>query len=226
LTTDCLDGRRQITARGNQCGGSTARQQPAVGMMQCRRRGAAVRGFPDPPTTPMTPPPLDARPLVDALAAAGRRLVLAASGGGAGAITRLVSTPGASEVVLEGLVPYARAAVDHLLGGGQESYCSGRTACRLAVAAWQRACRLEEAAGATPDEAARRAVGAAVTAGLRTRHPKRGEHRAIVAVQTREATRLAELVLAKEVRSRAGEESVAADLVLAELAAAAARAYL
>lgn len=171
-------------------------------------------------TLAMIPPPSAAGPLVDALATAGRRLVIAASGGGAGAITRLVSTPGASEVVLEGLVPYARAAVDDLLGGGQESYCSSRTARRLAVAAWQRACRLEEAAGATPEEAARRAVGAAVTAGLRTRQPKRGEHRAIVAVQTREATRLVEVVLVKDARSRAGEEAVAADLALAEIAAA------
>jgi len=41
-----------------------------------------------------------------------------------------------------------------------------------------------------------------------------------VAVQTREATRLVELVLAKEARSRAEEEAVAADVLLAEIAAA------
>jgi nicotinic acid mononucleotide adenylyltransferase len=169
----------------------------------------------------MTPPPADARPLIDALAATGRRLVITASGGGAGAIARLVATPGASEVMLEGLVPYARTAVDELLGDVQESYCSSRAARRLAVAAWQRACRLDEAAGTGPDEAARRAVGAAVTAGLKTVRPKRGEHRVIVAVQTREASRLVELVLAKEARSRAAEEAVAADLLLAEIAAAA-----
>jgi hypothetical protein len=172
------------------------------------------------PTTLMTLPPTDARSLIDALAATGRRLVIAASGGGTAAIARLVSTPGASGVVLEGIVPYSRAAVDELLGGGQESYCSSRTARRLAVAAWQRACRLDEAAGSTPAEAAQRAVGAAVTAGLRSLRPKRGEHRAIVAVQTREATRLVELVLAKEARSRAEEEAVAADVLLAEIAAA------
>jgi len=168
----------------------------------------------------MTLPPTAAVPLVDALAASGRRLVIIASGGGSAAITRLVSAPGASEVVLEGVVPYARAAVDELLGGMQESYCSSRTARRLAVAAWQRACRLEEVAGVRHEEAAGRAVGVAITAGLRTRRPKRGEHRAIVAVQTRAATRLVELVLAKEARSRAEEEAVAADLLLAELATA------
>ena len=168
----------------------------------------------------MSASPSDAALLVDALAGPGRRLVVASSGGGAAAISRLVATPGSSAIVLEGLVPYARDAVNDILGGPQESYCSSRTARRLAVAAWQRAVRLQEVAGVTADEAGRRAVGAAITAGLRTRQPKRGEHRAIVAVQTRDATRVVEVVLAKEARSRAEEEAVAAELVLAEIAAA------
>jgi len=158
--------------------------------------------------------------LVEALAARAVRLVLAAAGGGSGAISHLVSTPGASEVVLEAVVPSARAAVDDLLGGRQETYCSARTARRLAMAAWQRARRLDEAGGTTAAEAARRAVGAAVTAGLRTTRPKRGEHRVIVAVQTLAATRVMELVLEKEARSRAEEESLAAACLLAEVAAA------
>ena len=158
--------------------------------------------------------------LVSALAGVGARLAIVSSGGGAEAISRLVSTPGASEVVLEGVVPYARAAVDGLVGGPQESYCSARTARRLAVAAWERAVRLQEAAGVEPAEARRRAVGAAVTAGLRTTRPRRGDHRAIVAVQTGRATRVAELVLEKDARSRGDEERLAADLLLGEVAAA------
>jgi len=162
----------------------------------------------------------DAAGLVDALAAGGVRLVLVATGGGSAAIAQLVSTPGASEVVLEATVPYARAAIDELLGGPQEAYCSPRTARRLAMAAWERARQLAEAGGAEPGEAADRAVGAAVTAGLRTRRPKRGEHRVIAAVQTLRETRVAELVLEKEARSRAEEELVAAASLLAEVAAA------
>jgi hypothetical protein len=158
--------------------------------------------------------------LVSAFARVGARLAIVSSGGGAEAISRLVSTPGASEVVLEGVVPYARAAVDGLLGGPQESYCSARTARRLAVAAWERAVRLQEAAGVEPAEARRRAVGAAVTAGLRTTRPRRGDHRAIVSVQTGRATRVVELVLEKDARSRGDEERLAADLLLGEIAAA------
>ncbi len=150
----------------------------------------------------------------------GRRLVLVAAGGGSTAISHLATTPGGSEILLEATVASARPAVNGLLGGPQESYCSSRTARRLAVAAWERASRLMQAEGVEPAAASCRAVGVAVTAGLATRRPKRGDHRAIVAVQTRQATRVAELVLEKAARSRAEEEMISAWLVLAETAAA------
>ncbi|MFM1903468.1 MAG: hypothetical protein RLZZ440_1368 [Planctomycetota bacterium] len=157
---------------------------------------------------------------VEEVSASGHRLVLFASGGGSAAISHLATTPGASEILLEAVVPYARSAVDELLGGPQEAYCSSRTARRLAVAAWERTRRLLEATGVEADAAAQQAVGVAVTAGLKTRRPKRGEHRAIVAVQTSRATRVAELVLEKDARSRAEEEAIAAWLTLSETAAA------
>ena len=155
----------------------------------------------------------DAPGLIARLAAAGRRVVLVSTGGGSEAIPHLVATPGASAVVLEGLVPYARASVDALLGGSQETYCSSRAARRLAVVGWQRACDY----GATPEQA----VGVAVTASLKTTQPKRGDHRIIVAVQTLDATSVAQLVLEKEARSRADEERVAAALLLDRIAATA-----
>jgi hypothetical protein len=153
----------------------------------------------------------DSTALLAALERAGARVVLVSSGGGSLAIPRLLTTPGASTVVVEGLVPYAREAVDRLLGGPQEAYCAPRTARRLAMAAWQRARDL----GAPPD----RAVGVAVTAALRSLAPKRGEHRVIAAVQTLAATRTVEVVLEKGVRSRADEEEIAASLALDALAA-------
>jgi len=163
-------------------------------------------------TAPTTSTLGDAVALLESLEAAGTRLVVISTGGGSRAISHLLSTPGASGVVLECLVPYARESVDRLLGGSQESYCSSRTARRLAVLAWQRACGL----GAEPAAA----VGAAVTASLRSREPKRGPHRIIVAVQSLAATRVATLTLRKEARSRDAEETVAAALVLDQLAAA------
>lgn len=158
--------------------------------------------------------------LIAALAGSNRRLVAIATGGGTLAIPHLLTTPGASSVVLDAEVPYAQAAVDRLLGGPQESYCSSKTARRLAAVAWQRACLLE-AGGADGEQlaAARsRAVGLAVTASLKTTRPKRGSHRICVAVQTLDATHVAELAVTKDARSRADEELVAAALTLDLLA--------
>lgn len=165
----------------------------------------------------MSMPLPDAAGLVAALEAAGVRLVLIAAGGGSEALTHLATCPGASGVVLEGSVPSARAAVDRWLGGPPESYCSARTARLLAMAAWQRASALAAGSPGPADAAA--ACGVAVTCGLRTRQPKRGAHRIFVAVQRLAATRVAELVLEKDVRSRADEERIAAALTLALLAA-------
>jgi len=181
---------------------------------------------------------------VAALEAAGRRLVVVTAGGGAEAIARLATTPGGSGVLLEATVASARHAVDGLLGGSQESYCSGRTARRLAVACWQRAQRLggspaagdvscggSPAAGDVPcggspaagdvscGGSPAAAVGLAVTAALVTRTPKRGPHRIHVAVQTLAETLVASLGLEKGGRSRAEEERMAAEVALAALMA-------
>jgi nicotinic acid mononucleotide adenylyltransferase/nicotinamide mononucleotide (NMN) deamidase PncC len=152
----------------------------------------------------------DPTALIERLAAQERRLVIVSSGGGAAAIASLAGTPGASAVVLEGLVPYAREAVDAFLGGPQESYCSSRTARRLAVAAWQRAIRL-----CGPSTHTDACLGVAVTASLRTVAPKRGQHRVFAAAHSLAATDVAELVLEKDARSRADEEAIAAALALA-----------
>lgn len=154
-----------------------------------------------------TPNPVD---LIANLTATGSRAVVISTGGGSRAIACLVTTPGASAVVLEGLVPYAREAVDRLLGGPQESYCSPRAARRLAITAWQRCVDY----GAQ----AERAVGAAVVASLRTVAPKRGTHRIIVALQTLTATTVATLELEKDTRARDEEEDLAAGLLLTQLA--------
>jgi len=153
--------------------------------------------------------PADVSRLIAMLAGRPVQLVVVATGGGTRALAQLVTTPGASAVVLEGLVPYSRQSVDRLLGGPQETYCSDRAARRLAIVAWQRAV---ESTG-RPAEA----VGVAVVASLKTLHPKRGVHRVIVAVQSLAATSVVSLALSTDARSRDAEEDVAALLVLHEI---------
>jgi hypothetical protein len=140
--------------------------------------------------------------------ASGRQLVIALTGGGSGAVTALLQTPGASRSVLEVVVPYSLAALTDWLGAAPEQACSAATARQMAMAAFMRARAL------APETDAKLLVGAGCTASLASDRPKRGEHRLYVAVQTAERSLSHSLVLAKGLRDRAGEESMAAAAVL------------
>lgn len=152
-------------------------------------------------------------PHIRAFHACGKPAVLAITGGGSAAISRLLGVPGGSRSVLEAVVPYASAALAEWLSREPDSYCSADTALMMAAVAWQRAARL---AGE-----GREVIGVACTAALASDTPKRGAHRCWVAAQSAHETRLAHLELKKGARSRKEEESVAADLVLDTLFAAA-----
>lgn len=140
------------------------------------------------------------------------KVVLAVSGGGATAITGVLDVPGASRTVLEAVVPYAAKALSAWLGGPPDQACSAETARRMAMAAFRRACDLCE------DESP--VAGVACTASLATDRPKKGAHRAHVALQSEAVTSRWSIQLTKGARSRVGEEAVVAGLVLDMLAEA------
>jgi len=150
--------------------------------------------------------------LIRELHQSAARLVLAATGGGSLAISDLLVVPGASRTLLEAAVPYSAAALAAWLGARPEQYCSEPTARVMAMAAYRRAVTYS---------AGEHLVGAACTASLASDRPKRGPHRAYVAVQTATATASFSLELAKGRRSRAEEERVVADLLLNAVAEAA-----
>jgi len=93
----------------------------------------------------------DARSLIEALAAARRQVVVVTTGGARrGGRPARGHARGQSRGARKGSCRMPAEAIDRLLGGPQEGYCSSRTAAgRLAVMAWQRACGY----GATPEEA-------------------------------------------------------------------------
>ena len=138
--------------------------------------------------------------------ASGRCLVLATTGGGSLAISRLLTVPGASRTVLEAIVPYAEPALVRFLGGRPDQFCSPETARAMAMAAYRRALEL-----AAPPALA---LGVACTAGLATERPKHGAHRLYAAAQTRAATCLISLELEKGRRNREEEENLVAEIVL------------
>jgi len=178
--------------------------------------GSGVRAQPDeaekakqqPPETE----PLSAGELVEHIHAAPGRVVLVVSGGGSRAISQLLEVPGASRTLLEAVVPYCEEALIAWLGGRPEAFCSARTARAMAIAAFRRAWEYEEGGSS--------AAGVACTASLASDRPKRGPHRAHLALQTASRTAAWSLGLQKDRRSRTEEEQLVCRLLINTLAEA------
>lgn len=145
-------------------------------------------------------------PFIAEIHATSTQIVLAVTGGGSGAISRLLEVSGASRTVLEAAVPYTAASLTAWLGGQTDQACSESTARAMAMAAFRRACTYHK----NPFQVA----GIACTASLATDRPKRGDHRLHLALQTAALTSTRSLVLTKGRRSRAEEEELTSRLVL------------
>lgn len=147
---------------------------------------------------------VDRNDLIARLHSAGRRCVLAATGGGVGAASWLLSVPGGSRSILEVVVPYDEQSLCDFLGQRPDSFCSPQTARLMAGRA------LERARWLAPRQPI---AGIACTASLRSDRPKRGEHRFHIAIQTISHIHTCSLTLTKDARDRTDEETVL-DLVL------------
>ena len=144
-------------------------------------------------------------------------LVLAVAGGGNAVIGDLLDVGGASRTVLEIVVPYAATAMDQFVGSHAPTPAppavSAAQAEAMASAALERARLL---APDTPD-----LLGVGVTAALVSDRPKRGEHRAHLAIARPGGIVVSSKVsLAKGELDRRGEDRAVADAVLAAIAAA------
>ncbi len=169
------------------------------------------------------------RALVAAIHETDTRLVLAVAGGGNAAITDLLDVPGASRTVLEIVVPYAEPSLAALLADAPDPDPAGpdvlgpdpagavsrATAEAMAAACLHRARRL---ADRPADAAASTVIGVACTAALVSDRPKRGEHRAHVAVADGDGVTHRRVGLTKGALDRIGEDRVVADALLVAIA--------
>ena len=146
--------------------------------------------------------------LIEQIHVSEHKLVLAVTGGGSKAISQLLDFAGASQTVLEAVVPYSYASLEAWLGGPPEKSCCEPTSRAMAMASWTRARQL------APDVAPQLLVGIGATASLATLRPKRGEHRIHVAAQTATHTASCTLYLSKGSRDRKKEQWIAAKLIL------------
>ena len=137
--------------------------------------------------------------------------MFAVTGGGSLLLADLLTVPGASATVLDARVPYANTALAEFIGAVPEQACSIDTACNLAMAAFQRARTL------AADDPQHR-FGFGCTASLATKTPKRGEHRAHIALQTLFETRTWSITFAKGLRDRLAEERLLSDIALTAFA--------
>ena len=154
--------------------------------------------------------PLNA--IVERVHASGRRVVLAITGGGSGAIAALLRVPGGSRTLVEAIVPYSPDALVDFLGHGPEQACSAETAVAMARRALARGAR-RSGPGAL-------LVGVGVTASLVTDRPKHGDHRCHIAVTDGGRVDIVSIVLDRGARDRAAEEDLVARATLLTLARA------
>ncbi len=152
------------------------------------------------------------RRLIEQVHASGRRVVLAITGGGSGAIGQLLRVPGASRTLLEAIVPYDGAALAQYLAGAPDQACSEETAVAMARRAQERARALAPEAAAT--------VGLGATASLASDRPKKGDHRCHIAVATEQGLDVTSIVLEKDRRDRGTEEDIVARVIVTVLARA------
>jgi hypothetical protein len=140
------------------------------------------------------------------------RIVLAITGGGSRAVADLLEVSGASRTLIEAQVPYSAESIVAFLGARPDEFCSPRTARALAMAAFLRARKFHQ-----PDD---QIAGLSCTAGLATDRPRRGAHRAHLAMQSAGITATWSLELLKERRSRAEEERLVGRFLLNAIAEA------
>ncbi|KAL8228979.1 hypothetical protein R6Q57_013879 [Mikania cordata] len=150
------------------------------------------------------------RALVEAIHSAPTQAVLYFSGGASQALGWLASVPGASNTLLEVIVPYSRMSMIQLLGKVPVQFTSKETAEDMALVAYNRALKLSKPGSPV--------VGVGFTGSLATTHPKLGDHRFYLSTRTSNRIWSSSVTLSKGLRSREQEEQVSSQVLLNAIA--------
>ncbi|EXC25636.1 hypothetical protein L484_009941 [Morus notabilis] len=146
------------------------------------------------------------RVAVDAIHASPTQCVLYLAGGASQAVGWLISVPGASNTVLEALVPYSRMSMIQLLGKIPTQFCSGKTAEEMALVAYNRALKLSRPGLPV--------LGVGFTGSLGSTRPKLGDHRFHLSTRTANRLWVSTVTLSKGLRTREQEDFLSSQLLL------------
>ncbi|KAG5077497.1 hypothetical protein JHK82_056192 [Glycine max] len=118
----------------------------------------------------------------------------------------LLSVPGASNTVLEVVVPYSKMSLIQLLGKIPSQFCGQQTAEDMALLAYNRALKLSKPGSP--------AVGVGFTGSLASSRPKLGEHRFYMSTRTADQLWISSVTLTKGLRTREEEDRVSSHLLI------------
>ncbi|KAK8529533.1 hypothetical protein V6N13_102445 [Hibiscus sabdariffa] len=150
------------------------------------------------------------RAVVESIHSSPTQAVLYLSGGASLALGLLMSVPGASNTVLEAVVPYSRMSMIQLLAKIPAQYCSQQTADEMALLAYNRALKLSSPGSPV--------LGVGFTGSLATSRPKLGDHRFHLSTRTSNRHWASTVTLSKGLRSRDQEEKVSSYFLLKAIA--------
>ncbi|KAI3502585.1 hypothetical protein L1887_30744 [Cichorium endivia] len=150
------------------------------------------------------------RTLVETIHSTPTQAVLYFSGGASQALGWLASVPGASNTVLEVIVPYSRMSMIQLLGKVPVQFTSKETAEDMALVAYNRALKLSKPGSPV--------LGVGFTGSLATARPKLGDHRFYLSTRTSNRLWASSVTLSKGLRTRDQEERVSSQVLLKAIA--------
>lgn len=150
------------------------------------------------------------RAVVEAIHSSRSQTVIYLAGGASQALGWLLSVPGASDTVLEVVVPYSRASMAQLLGKMPLQFTSKQAAEDMALAAYNRALKLSGPG--------LQVMGVGFTGSLASSRPKHGDHRFYVSTWTHNCLRTSHVTLSKGLRSREEEDKVSSYFLLKAIA--------
>ncbi|KAJ4767882.1 Nucleotidylyl transferase superfamily protein [Rhynchospora pubera] len=144
--------------------------------------------------------------LVEAIHSTPYQSVIFLSGGASQALGWLMSVPGASNTILEVVVPYSRNSMAQLLGKIPTHFTSQKTAEEMALVAYNCALKLS-APG-------KQVLGVGFTGSLASSLPKRGDHRFFLSTRTHNCLRTSHVTLLKALRSREEEDKISSQFLV------------